>query len=206
VIISRKGTNKESENSRKYAKLGSSKTKTIIGLAAVLFFVLYACSVGVSASTRTGSLSANNLNNIGAITTTKTITKTVHDTSTSTVTDTSTSTITSTTTSAVGPNLQSGSNVIDINGASSTQIFTNSADCQVTISLRTTNFVTDAGTLTLKYEDSSGTIYFQTLESGTDTDGVTAIVSGSTIFVDVGIGSVIATPIVDYSYIAICPS
>lgn len=79
-------------------------------MLAVVFFVLYACSVGVSASTQAGTLSANTLHS-SEKTVTKTITKTDHTTSTvfvdstttatSTVTDTSTSTITSTTTSAV---------------------------------------------------------------------------------------------------------
>jgi len=84
----------------------------MIVVGAVMFFLLYVTSVGVSASNSAGNIStAATLAHTTTVYRTKTVTKTVHDTTTvfidstttatSTVTDTSTSTVTSTTTSAV---------------------------------------------------------------------------------------------------------
>jgi len=88
-------------------KQASTTTRSAITVFALVAFLLYVTSVGVSASTNSNNVSAQTLRNR---TITKTVTKTVHDTTTvfvdstttatSTLTDTSTSTVTDTTTSA----------------------------------------------------------------------------------------------------------
>jgi hypothetical protein len=102
-----------SKSSHKFARSGSATAKSLVTILALVMFLLYVTSVGVSASNSTGSISPATLGHTTTVYRTKTVTKTVYDhdtttlTATSTVTDTSTSvststsTVTDTTTSAV---------------------------------------------------------------------------------------------------------
>jgi hypothetical protein len=88
------------ESSRKYAKLGNSTTKSLIAMAAIMFFLLYVTSVGVSASNGSTLVSSPVAPNANYHT--RTVTKTIviisPTTTTTTLTDTTTSTATSTAT------------------------------------------------------------------------------------------------------------
>jgi len=243
---------KLSPKNRKFPKSGSSTARALIALGALVFFLLYVTSVGVSASTQASNVSVAGTVNVGQRTVTRTITKTIHDTTTvvlvktdtttktqtstttsavccetvtttvtsppSTVTQTSTNTVTDTTTSTTvstvteTPSISgSAQNVVYSYSASTqdTPIFTNSADCAITVTLRTTGVVAAIAAIQLYWSDTNHDNYYATIANPGigDTSGFYATLSGDSVDILATFASSTTNTVgVGISYTAICPS
>jgi len=156
VLFSGRNSISERKSSRKLARLGNVKVKSIITVIAAVLVVLYVASVGVSAS-------QSNAPSPAAVTVTRRITTTVTKTSTTTIT--------------AGAQALSGEGTLYANADNTTFIFDNggatSPDCQVTFSIRTGGFnvAQTGGTTGILIEDVvvGGGIEQTTITSGTDT-------------------------------------
>ena len=191
-----KDQEKISENRHKLARLGGGKTKSIVAVIAVAFFVLYVTSVGVQASTAPSGVAPNAPN---------AKTKTV------TVTSTTTQTL------VIQPNIQSG------NGNSGIQtsdwgntIFSNSnaaggggTDCQVTVSLATNGFeVSGVSTLlVLAYKNGEGDQFGTIAANSADTTSFTDTISAASVTLAINfVGTPSYGVTIFWSWTAICPS
>jgi hypothetical protein len=212
-------------------KQGSTTTRSAITVFALVAFLLYVTSVGVSASNSTGSL--NSPATLGHTTTvyrTKTITKTITKattstvfvdsttTATSTVTDTSTSTVTSTTTTASVSTVTVTPNILSGDGKSGFQQseyvvtpFSNSVDCSVTVSLATQGFGGDGviTTLSVDWKNAEGDQFGVVATNSVDVSGYSntfsaASVTLAMIFSSAPAGSLGAS--FSYSWTATCPT
>jgi hypothetical protein len=186
------------ENGQKYARLGNSSMKSLIAIGAIIFFLLYVTSIGVSAANQSSIAS----------TTTKAVTKTTtvyRSTTTKRVTTTVTETPTAT------PNVFSGYENLNPSASETYILFTHSVDCSTTVTIQTLGFYGNSGDadLTLQVFNGGGYTIDTPLVAGytTDSPGTTFTASGAQLKLVFSTGSA-SSPLIyiDVSWTAVCPS